>query len=198
MKIIGKSHQECTKNALLYFLSAISEHTIPLKQSSIAQFAIVAKDGLFWLSIVTSPQLLSEVTRTRGTGSVMLYLSIVLARANTETEMSSFWWNFHHWLHWKLSKWQLPVQPVIKISSKWQHFRFSEVAQRRSSLVNNDREYQCWFRLSTHRGRDKMAAVFQTTFSNAFSWMKMHEYRLRFQWSLFLRFEFTIFQHWFR
>ena len=40
--------------------------------------------------------------------------------------MSSFWWNFHHWLHWKLSKWQLPVQPVIKISSKWQHFRFSE------------------------------------------------------------------------
>ena len=40
--------------------------------------------------------------------------------------MSSFWWNFHHWLHWKLSKWQLPVQPVIKISSKWRHFRFSE------------------------------------------------------------------------
>ena len=45
----------------------------------------------------------------------------------TETEMPSFWWNFHHWLHWKLSKWQLPVQPVIKISSKWQHFRFSDV-----------------------------------------------------------------------
>ena len=42
----------------------------------------------------------------------------------TETEMS-FWWNFHHWLHWKLSKWQLPVQPVMKILSKWQHFRFS-------------------------------------------------------------------------
>ena len=45
----------------------------------------------------------------------------------TETEMSSFWWNFHHWLHWKLSKWQLPVQPVIKISSKWRHFRFSAI-----------------------------------------------------------------------
>ena len=42
----------------------------------------------------------------------------------TETETSSFWWNFHHWLHWKLSKWQLPVQPVIKISSKWRHFCF--------------------------------------------------------------------------
>ena len=45
---------------------------------------------------------------------------------NTETQMSSFWRNFHHWLHRKLSKWQLSVQSVIKISSKWQHFRFSE------------------------------------------------------------------------
>ena len=26
--------------------------------------------------------------------------------------------NFHHWLLWKLSFWQLPVQPVMKISSK--------------------------------------------------------------------------------
>ena len=46
----------------------------------------------------------------------------------TETKMSSFWWNFHHWLHWKLSFWQLSVQPAMKISSKWRHFRFS-VAQ---------------------------------------------------------------------
>ena len=46
--------------------------------------------------------------------------------ASTETEMLSFWRNFHHWLHWKLSIWQLPVQPVVKVSSKWQHFRFSE------------------------------------------------------------------------
>ena len=50
----------------------------------------------------------------------------VLWRAlNTETEMSSFWQNFHQWLHLKLSKWQLPVQSVMKISSKWRHFRFS-------------------------------------------------------------------------
>ena len=32
----------------------------------------------------------------------------------------------------------------------------------------------------THWGRDKMAAVFQTTFWNGFSWMKMHEFRLKF------------------
>ena len=33
--------------------------------------------------------------------------------------MSPFWWNFRHCRHWKLSKKQLPVQPVKTISSKW-------------------------------------------------------------------------------
>ena len=50
----------------------------------------------------------------------------------------------------------------------------------------------------THWGRDKMASIFQTTFSNAFSWMKMDEFRLRFHWSSFPRFQLTIFQHRFR
>ena len=41
----------------------------------------------------------------------------------TETEMSSsFWSNFHNWLHQKLSKWQLPVQSVMKILSEWRYF----------------------------------------------------------------------------
>ena len=50
----------------------------------------------------------------------------------------------------------------------------------------------------THWGRDKMAAVSQTIFSNAFSWIKMYEFRLKFHWSLILRFKLTVFQHWFR
>ena len=37
-------------------------------------------------------------------------------------------------------------------------------------------------------GRDEIEAILQTTFSNAFAWMKMYESRLRFHW----------FQHWFR
>ena len=44
----------------------------------------------------------------------------------------------------------------------------------------------------THWGRDKWPP-----FSNAFSWMKMYQIRFRFHWSLFLRFELTISQHWF-
>ena len=50
----------------------------------------------------------------------------------------------------------------------------------------------------THWSRDKMAAFSQTTLSNAFSWMKILEFRLKFHWSLFLRVQLTIFQHWFR
>ena len=50
----------------------------------------------------------------------------------------------------------------------------------------------------THWGRDKMDATSQTTFSSAFSWMKMYKFRLKFHWNLFLRVQLTIFHHWFR
>ena len=43
-----------------------------------------------------------------------------------------------------------------------------------------------------------MAAIFQTTFSNAFFRMKIYGFRLRCHWSLFLRVQLTIFLHWFR
>ena len=34
--------------------------------------------------------------------------------------------------------------------------------------------------------------------ANAFSWMKMHQFWLRFHWSLIPRVQLTIYQHWFR
>ena len=52
--------------------------------------------------------------------------------------------------------------------------------------------------LLTHSGHDKMAVISQTTLSNAFSWIKMLEFRYKFHWSLFLRIKLTIFQYWFR
>ena len=50
----------------------------------------------------------------------------------------------------------------------------------------------------TYRGRDKMDAISQTTLANAFLWMRMLEFWLKFHRSLFLRVQLTIFQHWFR
>ena len=38
----------------------------------------------------------------------------------------------------------------------------------------------------THWDRDKVAAISQTTFSYAFSWIRMFEFRLIFHWILFL------------
>ena len=81
------------------------------------------------------------------------------------------------------------VIEIHTFSFKKMHLKMSS-AKRRLFRVGLDE--------LTHWGQDKMAAIFQTTFSNAFSVMKIYEFRLRFHWSLFLRFELTIFQHWFR
>ena len=45
---------------------------------------------------------------------------------------------------------------------------------------------------------DKMATILQTIFSDAFSWMKNVVFWLKFHWSLFLRVQLTITQHWVR
>ena len=57
---------------------------------------------------------------------------------------------------------------------------------RNLCLYNYSTPY--WSRLTlTHWGRNKMAAISQTTFSNTFSWMKMYEFWLKFNLNLFLR-----------
>ena len=50
----------------------------------------------------------------------------------------------------------------------------------------------------THWGRDKMDAISQTTFSRAFSSMKIVVFWLNFHWNMFPRVQLTIIQHWFR
>ena len=50
----------------------------------------------------------------------------------------------------------------------------------------------------THTPIDKMAAISQATFSDAFSRMKNFVFWLEFHWSLFLRVQSRGSQHWFR
>ena len=69
-----------------------TKHTIPLKQFSITDFTIVTEDGLFWPSIVTSPQLIRDVIRMWGAGIVTSYLLIVFARSNWHKG------NIHSWI----------------------------------------------------------------------------------------------------
>ena len=58
-------------------------------------------------------------------------------------------------------------------------------------------ELMCSTRKHTHP-LDKMASISQTTLSIASYWMKIFEFRLKFHWSLFLRVQLTIRQHWLR
>ena len=70
---------------MYYFISYtlyILNTSFRYKQLSVAHFAIVASDGLFWLNIVTSSQLICDVTRRRGTDIMTSYSLIVLAHAN--------------------------------------------------------------------------------------------------------------------
>ena len=58
-------------------------------------------------------------------------------------------------------------------------------------MEDHEKQKMSWRIPLTHWGWEEMAAIFQTTFSNACSWMKMYEYRLKFHWSLFPRVQLT-------
>ena len=51
--------------------------------------------------------------------------SCISCLVHSLTQKCHFLWNFYHWLYLKLSFWQLPVQLVMKILSKWWHFHSS-------------------------------------------------------------------------
>ena len=86
------------------------------------------------------------------------------------------------------------IFPNYKLNHKWKRTRIGTL--RWSFCVKYFLRYcltslyQPILKKLTHWGRDKVAAIFQTTFSNAFSWMKMYEFRLRFHGSLFQRVQF--------
>ena len=76
-------------------------------------------------------------------------------------------------------------------------FKHSVIRVRRYITI-----WECLRQLGSHpikhiEAETKMAAILQMIFSNAFSRMQIYEFRLQFQ-VLFLRVQFTIFQHWFR
>ena len=97
----------------------------------------------------------------------------------------------------------LTLVPKVQwaISQYW--FSYVLAPNRRQAITWTSGQQDAWrhlIRLNelTHWGRDKMAAISPTTLSIAFSWMKMLEFQLKFHWSLFLRVQLTMFQHWFR
>ena len=85
------------------------------------------------------------------------------------------------------------ISDQVHLSYEQQHpVLFIATAMNSCLLIYRD----VWI-INTLRPR-QMAAIFQMTFSNVFSRMKINELRLRFHWSLFPSVQLTIFKHWFR
>ena len=114
--------------------------------------SVVMLSSLAALEVVISMQPVQPVTRVPSGWQPFRFSE----PPYTETEMLSFWWNFHHWLHWKLSRRQLPMQSVMKISSRWRHFRFS--------VDNSDNGAMCAGRITTSLFVSCMLLLFYVTF----------------------------------
>ena len=113
----------CTSPAIMSIISSIT----PMKPLNVVcvvvSYGVLMKCSVWGVSV-------SKQGNKRGHLASMCepYIDdnrLVPLLVNIHNEILSFWWNFHPWLHWTLSKWQRPVLPVMKVLSKWWHFHFS-------------------------------------------------------------------------
>ena len=75
----------------------------------------------------------------------------------SEMEMS-FCGNFHHWLHRKLSEWQLSVQSLMKFSSEWWHLRnFARFVITGNIGCPNDNVWCCQRRQNWHHDNSRLS-----------------------------------------
>ena len=107
--------------------------------------------------------------------------------------LSTFAWNlvFHYNLYFSRGK-SLPKLLTIDVCIKYWTCRSFRWGHKHAGC--------CYIRYPSEKYLNtlrpsQMDAIWQTTFSSAFSWIKMFEFLLTFHWSLFLRVESTIFQH---
>ena len=138
------------------------------------------------------------------------------AQRASNAENGSIWWRHHGssyviWCYGSLSltvrimnglltgKHMSSPSTIPRPTSSSRHRRHGLSILQSLVVVCHRCEIQhCVWTKLRHWGWDKMDAISQTTFSNAFSWMKMFEFQLKFHWSLFLGVQLTIFQHWLR
>ena len=107
---------------------------------------------------------------------------------------------------WHSHKGNFTERITIWVSKLLIH-NYSHIFQEPMSYINDDvikrkhfPRYWPFVRVIhwSHWGRDKMATISQTTFSNAFPCMEMFKFRLIFHRSLFPGVQLMILQHWFR
>ena len=68
----------------------------------------------------------------------------------------------------------------------------------RTTILQRLFPVHCFITGFTHWGGGKMVDILHMTYSNAFSWMRMYEFRVKLHWNVFLMVQLTVFQHRFR
>ena len=132
--------------------------------------------------------------------SLTIVYSTVYSDADQRKQQSSASLAFVRGIHrrpvnsprkWPVTRKKLPFDDIIMTSLHyWLALNYVLIYNKTGLGLAGNR----W----THWGRDKMADIYQTTFSFAFFFQKIYEMGWGFHWNLFLRFQWTIFQHWFR
>ena len=119
------------------------------------------------------------------------------AQRASYAENASIWWRHHEQNAVYIF---ILIFWVSQMISRVTWERYEPTKKAITHVISVKRTQWVWAQAGqlTHWGRDKMAGISQTIFSNAFSWMKLFELRLKFHWSLFPRVQLTIFHHWFK
>ena len=100
---------------------------------------------------------------------------------------------------WRPSCLGLNVLMSRQLISNYIHIKRRKVMNYPCPNINGGNRLGDWRPISQDipSPRTKWRPIWQTTFSNVFSWMKSFVLRFRFHWSLFLWAQFTIRQRWF-
>ena len=111
---------------------------------------------------------------------------------------------FNQWQYNYVHAMQFDIWNSSSLLQYWDHLSM----YRRMPIIKKIKSWNCLISklgipvsgktASTHWGWDKMATIFQTTFSNTFSLMKIVVFWWKFNWNLFPRVQLTIFEYWIR
>ena len=89
-------------------------------------------------------------------------------------------------MSWAILDFSLGLQSIQQVAMTWNIYdseKWPAVYRTRNIFSCTPLAISCSFS-STHWGWDKMDTIYQTTFSNRFSWKRMYEFWLKFHWSL--------------
>ena len=118
------------------------------------------------------------------------------AQGVSNAENIFIWWRHHDISLWCVSSDHRGIQGIVSNIIilhirhhlwHWQSLAMNAIILCNVPLAKRDVHVNKALAFLTHWGRDKMTAISQTTLSITFSSMRMLEFRLKFQLSLFLR-----------